>query len=235
MTVSGSSQRPPTRQRNLLRAWRGFLAHSFRLLYNELAWTYDPVSWLVSLGRWRRWQQTILPHLPPSGRVLEVGFGPGHLLRDLASAGHQTVGLELSPAMLRLANQRLRSQQLDIALCRGDAGALPFTGSAFDAVVLTFPTPYVYDPAWMAHLPRVLTAGGKLIVVEMASFNGGHPLERGLESLYRVTGQRGPVPALPDLLEEAGLSAWRESVAVDGSTVSLVLAERPAAKGATSR
>jgi ubiquinone/menaquinone biosynthesis C-methylase UbiE len=226
VTVSGSSQLPSTRQCNLLRAWRRFLACSFRLLYNELAWTYDPVSWLVSLGRWRQWQQTILPHLPPSGRVLEVGFGPGHFLRDLASAGYQTVGLELSPAMLRLAGRRLRRQRLDIALCRGDAGALPFTGSSFDAVVLTFPTPYVYDPAWLAQLPRVLKAGGRLIVVEMASFNGNRPIERGLESLYRVTGQRGPAPALPDLLEEAGLVAWQENVAVDGSTVALVLAER---------
>jgi ubiquinone/menaquinone biosynthesis C-methylase UbiE len=199
-------------------------------LYNELAWTYDPVSWLVSLGRWRRWQQTILPHLPPSGRVLEVGFGPGHLLRDLASAGYQTVGLELSPAMLRLARRRLRRQRIDIALCRGSAGALPFTGCTFDAVVLTFPTPYVYDPAWLAHLPRVLKAGGRLVVVELASLNGNHPVERGLESLYRVTGQRGPAPALPDLLEEAGLVAWRESVAVDGSIVRLVLAERRAAQ-----
>jgi ubiquinone/menaquinone biosynthesis C-methylase UbiE len=195
------------------------------LLYNELAWTYDPVSWLVSLGRWRRWQQTILSHLPPSGRVLEVGFGPGHLLRDLAAAGYRAVGLELSPAMLRLARRRLRRQRVDTALCRGAAGALPFTGSAFDAVVLTFPTPYVYDPAWLAQLPRVLRAGGTLIVVEMASFNGNHPVERGLESLYRVTGQRGPAPALPDLLEEAGLKAWRERAAVDGTTVDLVVAE----------
>jgi ubiquinone/menaquinone biosynthesis C-methylase UbiE len=225
MVVNPPPQRPPARQRGLLRAWRRFIAFSFRLLYNELAWTYDPVSWLVSLGRWRRWQQTILPHLPPSGRVLEVGFGPGHLLRDLALAGYRTVGLELSPAMLQLAGRRLRRQRLDIALCRGDAGALPFTGSAFEAVVLTFPTPYVYDRAWLAQLPRVLRAGGSLIVVEMASFNGKSPIERGLESLYRVTGQRGPAPVLPDLLEEAGLKAWRQRVAVDGSTVDLVIAE----------
>jgi ubiquinone/menaquinone biosynthesis C-methylase UbiE len=230
MAVPPSSQRPSTRQRNLRWAWRRFLVCSFRLLYNELAWTYDAVSWFVSLGRWRQWQQTILPHLPPSGRVLEVGFGPGHLLRDLASAGYGVVGLELSPAMLRLAGRRLRRQQLDIALCRADAGALPFTGSAFDAIVLTFPTPYVYDRVWLAQLPRVLKTGGTLIVVEMASFNGNHPIERGLESLYRVTGQRGPAPALPDLLEEAGLKAWRQRVAVDGSTVDLVIAEMPPGK-----
>jgi ubiquinone/menaquinone biosynthesis C-methylase UbiE len=226
MSLSDSSQSPSTGQRYLLRAWHRFLAYSFRLLYNELAWIYDPVSWLVSLGRWRRWQQTVLARLPPAGRVLEVGFGPGHLLRDLASAGHQTVGLELSQAMLRLAGRRLRREGLDVALCRGAAGALPFAGSAFDAVVLTFPTPFVYDPAWLGQLPGVLKSGGSLIVVEMASLHGDHPLERGLEALYRVTGQRGPAPELPELLEEIGLTASREHISVDDSTVVLVLAKK---------
>jgi ubiquinone/menaquinone biosynthesis C-methylase UbiE len=130
--------------------------------------------------------------------------------------------------MLRLAGHRLWRERLGVPLFRGNACALPFTGSTFDAVVITFPTPFVYDPAWLAQLHRVLNAGGRLIVAEMASFNGIRPVERGLESLYRITGQRGPAPALPVLLEEAGLVAWRESVAVDGSTVSLVLAERRA-------
>jgi ubiquinone/menaquinone biosynthesis C-methylase UbiE len=226
MAASPSSGRPVTRMRYVTQAWRKFLAYSFRLLYNELAWAYDPVSWLASLGRWRRWQQTILPHLPPSGRVLEVGFGPGHLLQDLASADYQVIGLELSPSMLRLAARRLQRKRLGVALCRGVAGALPFSESAFDAVVVTFPTPYVYDPPWLAQLSRVLRSGGSLIVVEMASLDGNHPLECGLEALYRITGQRGPAPGLPELLEQVGLNAWREWVPVDGSTVVLVLAEK---------
>ncbi len=226
MAACPSPQRPSTGQPHLPKAWRRFLAYSFRLLYNELAWTYDFVSWLASLGRWRRWQQTILPYLPPSGRVLEVGFGPGHLLQDLASAGYRAIGLELSPAMLRLAARRLRRERHDVAFCRGDARALPFVGSAFDAVVVTFPTPFIYDPAWLAQLRRVLRGAGNLIVVEMASLNGNHPLERGLEALYRVTGQRGPVPSLTDLLEDVGLKASREHVSVDGSIVALVLAEK---------
>ncbi len=35
----------------------------FDLLYHELAWAYDPVSALVSGGRWRDWQRVALPFL----------------------------------------------------------------------------------------------------------------------------------------------------------------------------
>jgi ubiquinone/menaquinone biosynthesis C-methylase UbiE len=206
--------------------WYRLIAFGFRLLYNELAWLYDPVSWITSLGRWRRWQKSLWPYLPPEGRALEVGFGPGHMLVELATAGYRTVGLDRSPGMLRLAQRRLRRQSLGVALCRGRAENLPFAAGAFDAVVLTFPTPFVYNAAWLAQMVRVLKPGGRAIVVEMASFERHTPSARFVEWLYRVTGQRGPVPDLPGLLDSAGLSAWRETVQVDGTTVHLVVAQK---------
>jgi len=208
--------------------WRVLIAFGFRLLYNELAWLYDPVSWLVSLGRWRQWQRTALPYLPRQGRVLEVGFGPGHLLVDLAARGCQPVGLDLSRAMLRQARRRLRREKLSLTLCQGRASALPFSAHAFDAVVLTFPTPFVYDPDWIRHLVRVLRPGGRLVVVEHTRFTRGDPLAHSLEWLYRITGQRGPTSTLPNLLQTAGLTAWRETVDVGGSSVGLILAEKGA-------
>ncbi|MBM4425321.1 MAG: hypothetical protein FJ030_18410, partial [Chloroflexi bacterium] len=35
---------------------RFLLRLAFRLLYNEFAFTYDLVSWAVSVGQWRQWQ-----------------------------------------------------------------------------------------------------------------------------------------------------------------------------------
>src|SRR5260370_38001805 len=79
----------------------------FSLLYNQLAWTYDGVSWLVSAGQWRNWQRSALPFLP--GRpVLEVAHGTGNLLLDLASLGLEPIGLDLSPAMSRIASRKLK-------------------------------------------------------------------------------------------------------------------------------
>ncbi|MER3543218.1 MAG: hypothetical protein C4311_01115 [Chloroflexota bacterium] len=62
------------------------LRSAFRLLYNELAWTYDWVSQAVSLGQWRSWQRASLARLR-GPRVLEVAHGTGDLLLDLAEAG----------------------------------------------------------------------------------------------------------------------------------------------------
>lgn len=206
--------------------WWRLISLGFRLLYNELAWFYDPVSWIVSMGRWRRWQQTVWPYLPPAGRILEVGPGPGHLLRELSSAGYQPVGLELSPAMLRLVRRRFRRLNLAIPLCRGEASSLPVAPGAFDAVVATFPTGYVYDPDCLGEVARVLRPGGRLAIVQMAYFERQGLLSHPLTWLYQITGQSGPGPDLAHLLSQAGLTAWHEKVAVDGSVVGLVLAER---------
>jgi ubiquinone/menaquinone biosynthesis C-methylase UbiE len=206
--------------------WRRLVAFGFRLLYNELAWLYDPVSWIVSLGRWRRWQATIWPYLPPGGRVLEVGSGPGHLLVELSTRGYQVVGLDLSPAMLRLTRRRLGRRGLTTPVCRARATALPFAPRLFDAVILTFPTEFIYDPACIHQLARALKDGGRLVVAETCRFQRRDLLARCLEWLYRITGQRSPAPDLPARLDQAGLAARRERVEVDGSSVTIVLAEK---------
>lgn len=209
----------------VLTFWRRLLNYGFRLLYNELAWTYDVVSWAASGGRWREWQRTARAFLPPAGRVLEVGSGPGYFLADLAAWGYQPVGLDLSASMLRRASRELRLQGLALPLCRGRAEALPFAPQTFDAVVATFPTSYVYDARWRKQVARVLKPGGRLVVVEVVTFSGRGLLPRYLDGLYRLTGQRGPAPNLVRLLGHAGLTARHEQVEVDGNVVHLVVAE----------
>jgi ubiquinone/menaquinone biosynthesis C-methylase UbiE len=207
------------------RLWWRLIAFGFRLLYDELAWLYDLVAWVTSLGLWRRWTHTAAGFLPPQGRVLEVAFGPGHLLAHLAGAGYHVTGLDVSQGMLRLAARRLRKQGLAVPLVRGRAETLPFATAAFDAVVLTFPTPFLYDRAWLAHARRVLRPGGRFIVVEEARCDRAGTAGRLLEWAYAVTGQRGTSPDLPGRLDEAGFHARRECVVVDRTTVGLVIAE----------
>ena len=67
-------------------------------LYNELAWAYDPASWLISLGKWAAWRKEVLPFI--AGRqVLEIGFGTGELIIELARRGFAVYGLERSQTM----------------------------------------------------------------------------------------------------------------------------------------
>jgi ubiquinone/menaquinone biosynthesis C-methylase UbiE len=208
----------------LARARKRGLAVAFGLLYNQAARLYDPVSWLVSLGMWRSWQRTALPFLPESGRILDAGCGPGHLLVDLVDQGYEPVGLDLSRGMLRLARRRLARRKHVVPLCQGAAETLPFPSECFAAVLSSFPTSYVFDDGWLRQVRRVLQRGGFLVVVEQVSFPAVSPVAGFLRWLYRVTGQQGPAPDLPHLLAMAGLEARRETVEIGRSSVHLVVA-----------
>jgi ubiquinone/menaquinone biosynthesis C-methylase UbiE len=140
-------------------------------LYNELAWAYEAVASLVSLGRWQGWRLRALDALGEApGRVLELGFGTGALLVAMAARGWWPVGLEPSPAMQRVAARRLRRARVDArhghspVRLRGHAQALPFRDGSFDAAVATFPTEYIMSVETLREVHRVLCPRGCLVI-----------------------------------------------------------------------
>ncbi len=170
--------------RPLTRALRLF----FRLLYGPFAWTYDAVAWAVSRGRWRAWGGTVLSFIP-NGPVLELAHGPGHLLVRMARQGLRPVGLDFSPQMGALARRRLGRAGLPTRLVRARAQRLPFPNDTFQAVVATFPTEFILNPATAREAARVLAPGGMVVVVPVAIPGGRGILARALRLLYRITGQ----------------------------------------------
>mgnify|MGYP006305922161 CR=1 FL=1 len=206
--------------------WRNLLRHFFRLLYNEFAWSYDLVAWLVSRGRWKAWGRTALHHVR-GAQVLELGHGPGHLLVALQRRGYAPVGLDLSVNMGRQARRRLDRAALSVPLVRARAQALPFRDGCFDTVAATFPTGLIVDPRTLREVTRTLQASGRLVVALGASFVGEGLLASFLTWLYRVTGQAEPSPnAFEPLLKEAGLSPRTVRERVGQTTVLLVVAEK---------
>lgn len=212
------------------RLWWGFLRLFFRLLYNEFAWAYDLVAWIVSLGQWNAWGRTAIPYLAPHKRcerVLELAHGPGHLLLTMAERGMTPVGLDLSLHMGRLARQRLRKARLTVPLVRARAQALPFCDGCFDRAVTAFPTEFILDRATLWETARVLRPDGRLVVVAWAHLGEHSWLARFIGWLYRVTGQGEPLPVEGELaVVEAGFvprAVWEQ---VGRGRVMLILADR---------
>jgi len=208
------------------RAWWGAVRLGFRLLYHEMAFTYDGVANVVSLGQWWAWQGAALGFLPPpqQGRLLELAFGTGRFHAQLHQAGYDVVGLDFSRQMGRIARGRLPQARL----LRGKAQALPFAEGSFAAVVCTFPTPFIVEEPTLAEVRRVLRPGGRLVVVPNAVLTRGGAAKELLEGAYRATGQREPWGIeLGARFGAAGLALHLHQVELPRSMVTVLVAERP--------
>lgn len=184
---------------------RTLLRFFFYLLYHPFAFAYDLVAATVSLGRWKEWVLSVLPFIVGT-RILEIGHGPGHLQRALLSQGLLSVGIDESVSMGRLAKRNLRrtlaSGQMNgswtsspkasyaqIRLTRGLAQHLPFPSGCFDTVVATFPADYIFDPITLEEARRVLTPGGRFVILPGASILGRGFMDRAMAFLFRITGE----------------------------------------------
>lgn len=72
-----------------------------------------------------------------SGDTLELAVGTG-LKLPFYSDDVQLTGIDLSPAMLRIARTRAAKLGKPIDLRKADAHVLPFADDSFDSVVCTF-------------------------------------------------------------------------------------------------
>lgn len=158
--------------------WRRFYRWAAQRLYYEFAWTYDAVSWLVSAGQWSGWRKAALAHVVGE-RVLEVGFGTGDLLFEMAARGWNVCGLDLSPAMHRIAARKLRRRGLVAPRVRGVTQALPFTDGSFDMLIATFPAEYIVAPETLREAVRVLAPGGRFVIGGLVA-QVEHPVLRRL-------------------------------------------------------
>jgi ubiquinone/menaquinone biosynthesis C-methylase UbiE len=201
----------------------------YYLLYHQFAWTYDFVSAVVSLGHWQDWVQSAEPYL--NGRVLEIGFGPGHLQLSLNEKKFPTFGLDESRQMSYQARRRLRKRRAISRLSRGYAQNIPFANGVFDSVVATFPEEFIFDPQTLIEIRRVLVWSGRLIILPMAWITGTRPLERLAAWLFRISGEApgkpGPVSvAIKGRFTHTGYEIRSEIVELKGSQVLVVVAEK---------
>lgn len=105
--------------------------------------------------------------LRPRARVLDAGCGPGLLLEGLAGRGLQTFGLDASPAMLRLAAERLRDAGAEASaqFQLGGIESLPYREAAFDVVCSAGVLEYLeQDRRALMEMSRVLRPGGYLVL-----------------------------------------------------------------------
>lgn len=185
-------------------------------LYYELAWAYDLVAWVVSLGRWSAWRLTALDHVV-GDRVLEVGFGTGALLIEMKRRGLAAWGLDLSPAMHRVTARKMARHGVWTPRVCGRTQAMPYASGSFDTIVSTFPAAYIVDPGTMREVGRLLvrpgttahTPGGRLVIVGVCVTTESSLLRRLLRPVYG-----GPADDILPIIERVAAPAGLKVIEV---------------------
>jgi len=108
--------------------------------------------------------------------ILEIGFGTGHSVVDLASKvgdSGRVYGIDLSSGMGIITRKRVKQAGLlgTVGLSLGDAFRLPFKAESFDAIFISFTLELFDTPeisVVLLECKRVLQDEGRLCIVAMS-------------------------------------------------------------------
>ena len=145
-----------------------------KAFYDKIAKVYDILS--EHSERPMREAGLELLAAAPGERLLEIGFGTGHVLAELAQiAGPmgRVFGIDISEKMLAHAKDLLTAKGLieRVSLVCGDAVSLPYGNDSMDGIFMCF-TLELFDtpeiPKVLSDCRRVLRSGGRMVVVAVS-------------------------------------------------------------------
>ena len=124
------------------------------------------------------WTELILSKAPREGKlkILDVGTGPGVFATILSVAGHELIGIDISPKMLEQAKVNSAKYNVSPQYLRMDSQDTTFEENSFDMIVSR-------NVVWIMENPervyenwlRILKPGGRIVV-----FDTGHNKENFL-------------------------------------------------------
>jgi len=157
-----------------------------RKTFTDWAPIYDAThSWPLPLRREAR----LALGVQRGDRILDLACGTGlnfaHL-RELVGKEGYVLGVDVTPAMLDIARQRIaRRGWKNVEVREADAARLPFPDASFDKAICTFALSIIPDYVRaIDEVKRVLVPGGRFVALEMRS--GGHALPGWLQSLPHI-------------------------------------------------
>jgi demethylmenaquinone methyltransferase/2-methoxy-6-polyprenyl-1,4-benzoquinol methylase len=159
-------------------------------MFDAVAPRYDLLNRIISLGMDRSWRRSAVREALESrpGLVIDVGTGTGDLAFDLVNQNTvpmKVIGLDFSPAMLRIAWRRASSFD-DPDLLRfvlSDALRLPLVNDVADVIVSAFVLRNLDSiPDAFAAMAGALRSGGRIVLLEMTPIR--QPMFRFVFRLY---------------------------------------------------
>lgn len=112
------------------------------------------------------WTKIILENMKKKGKlkILDIGCGPGEFSILMALAGHEVIGVDLTPAMLEQAINNARKYNVDATFINMDVQNLQFEDETFDLIIARNVTWNLQDAkSFFEGCQRVLKTGGRIV------------------------------------------------------------------------
>lgn len=167
--------------------------------YGDIAASYDAVAehyaadYADELSR-KPFDRELLTRfaglIPRSGRVCDIGCGPGQIARFLAELGLDAMGLDVSQAMVEVARRLNPGMTFE----RGDMLNLQFADAGLAGITAFYSLIHIERARVsdaFAELHRVLGTGGHMLI----SFHAGEG-EAHVDQYYSHDNREGPKVAL---------------------------------------
>lgn len=190
--------------------------------YNNVGLNKDRSLWEVTAEEYDAWiasefqeqyevnWNVLTKHIEPDLRVLDVGCGPGDLSIRIAQRCHEVWGVDVTPGMIRIAEEKAASAAENVFFHEADACDLPFAGSCFDTVMSVNALQTMAQPETaLREMCRVLKPGGELLLITYCY--GDSSLEENQSLLDWAVRYKAPAvwrsftfAQLPELLQANG-------------------------------
>jgi ubiquinone/menaquinone biosynthesis C-methylase UbiE len=127
-----------------------------------------------------------LEPLDPGMIVLDVACGAAHAAEQVAPSVRQVVGLDLTPALLKVGQERLDGAGVsNVLLQEGNAAELPFVDDSFDVVFCRSALHHFAEPRQpVVEMARVCRPGGRVVVADLVAPNAG--VRQAFDDLHRT-------------------------------------------------
>lgn len=123
--------------------------------------------------------------IPPHGRALEIGPGPGYFAIELAKLTQcEITGLDISQTFVDIARKNATEAGVRVDFRRGNASDIPFAAEAFDFIFCRAAFKNFTEPVRaLEEMYRVLKPGGHAVIIDLRRDASQEVLEQAVNSM----------------------------------------------------
>ena len=129
---------------------------------------YDKFAKTILIDLYKEIAGLVIKHLK-SGKILEIGPGPGYLSIEIAKLGDfQITGLDISETMIEIARRNAQEAGADVVFKLGDASNMPFKDKTYDFIVSSGSLHHWKEPVKVINdVYRVLKTDGEALIGDL--------------------------------------------------------------------